>query len=224
MKSGKSLKSVVSGRVAALLFLCAAVSVPAAVINENGVKASGEGGEGSSPPSLSAGASGFFERLGAPARKTVAVSLASSYDPNFNVSSLLGSTAAIYDHGYLWDGINSGNTGFKLEAVAGSIFRPELRTLASLNMMALYYPRLLPAGGFRPYLEGGIGVIYTDYRVNRQPYRFNFNPQLGIGTEISGRDDSRYFIALRLHHISNCSTNRDNQGVNSLQLQLGRYF
>lgn len=184
----------------------------------------GEKGSGSSPSSFSIAAPGFFNRLAAPERKAAAISLASSYDPNFNNSSLCGSIAAVYDHGQLWDGIRSDNAAFKLEGVAGALLRPELRTVVSVNMFSLFYPRFMQSREFRPYLEAGIGVIYTDYRVEDQGYRHNFNPQLGIGTEIRGKDGDTIYLALRLHHVSNGGLSSHNQGVNSLLFQVGRLF
>jgi len=167
---------------------------------------------------------GFFKRLGTPERASGALSLSSSYDPNFNLSSVLASVSAWYDHGILWDQVRSGRKIFKLEAVAGSMVRPEIRGVASLNMMSMYYPALVESGRFRPYMEAGIGGIYTDYRVEQQAYRFNFNPQLGIGTEVKQEGGSNLFVAMRLHHISNGSINHYNQGVNSLLFQIGRFF
>lgn len=224
MRSSEILKSVVIGVAALLLLVTTGQPAAAAADNLKMDKNSGEKGDSSSPVSFTESVRGFFQRLGEPERKTGAISLASTYDPNFNISSLLVSGGVIYDHGYLWDRVRSGNTAFKLEAVAGSMLRPDIRTIASVNMLALYYPPLPPSKVARPYLEAGIGAIYTDYRVERQAYRFNFNPQVGIGTEFKGDDGSSYYFAVRLHHISNGSTNRDNQGVNSLLLQLGKFF
>ena len=167
---------------------------------------------------------GFFKRLGAPERVSGALSLSSSYDPNFNLSSVLASASVWYDHGILWDQVRSGSKAFKLEAVAGSMVRPDVRGVASVNMMSLYYPAFAETGRFRPYLEAGIGAIFTDYQVDHQAYRFNFNPQLGIGTEVKQESGSTLFVAMRLHHISNGSINHNNQGVNSLLFQIGRFF
>src|SRR6185369_14151519 len=98
-------------------------------------------------------------------------SLSSCYDPNFKLSSVLASVSAWYDHGTLWDRVRSGSKVFKLEGVAGSLVRPELRGVASLNMMSMYYPGFMENGRFRPYMEAGIGVIYTDYQVERSEER-----------------------------------------------------
>ena len=183
-----------------------------------------EMGESLSPSSSSANKSTFFNRLLSPDRSSGSLKLASSYDPNFNISSLMATVAAHYDHGRLWDQVKSGNTEFKLEAGLGSIVRPEIRTVASVNMLAVYFPGFVATSEFRPYLEAGIGAIYTDYRVERQGQRLNFNPQAGIGTEIRQSSGANLFVALRLNHISNGGMNSNNQGVNSLLFQVGRFF
>ena len=76
----------------------------------------------------------------------------------------------------------------------------------------------------RPYLEGGIGVIYTDFQVEGQGSRFNFNPQIGIGTEFKTDSGPPFFATIRLSHISNAGLNDENRGVNSFLLMIGRFF
>ncbi|RMH43391.1 MAG: acyloxyacyl hydrolase, partial [Gammaproteobacteria bacterium] len=74
-----------------------------------------------------------------------------------------------------------------------------------------------------PYIEGGIGLIYSDFQVAGQGLRFNFNPQLGIGLDrLTG--ETGWFADLRLHHISNGNLHHDNRGINSLALVTGIYF
>jgi len=77
---------------------------------------------------------------------------------------------------------------------------------------------------FRPYVEGGIGIIYTDFQLWGQGLRVNFNPQIGIGTEFSSGSSGSFFTAVRLHHISNGGLNHDNNGIDTLIILLGRYF
>ena len=72
--------------------------------------------------------------------------------------------------------------------------------------------------------EGGIGVIYTDFQVEGQGLRFNFNPQLGIGAEFPRESKKPYFAALRLHHISNAGLDDENRGINSVVFMVGRFF
>ncbi|NVO00572.1 MAG: acyloxyacyl hydrolase [Geobacteraceae bacterium] len=207
-----------------LFFIVLPASASAVEDNLKNVISNGEKGANSSPSSFSLAAPGFFSRLANPERKAAAISVASSYDPNFNMSSVRGSVAALYDHGELWDNVKSGTTAFKLEGVAGMLLRPEYRAVVSVNMLSLYYPEFVKSRELRPYLEAGIGVIYTDYRVDGQAYRHNFNPLLGIGAEIRGEKGDTFYVAMRLHHVSNGSINRDNQGVNSLLFQIGKFY
>jgi lipid A 3-O-deacylase len=75
-----------------------------------------------------------------------------------------------------------------------------------------------------PYVEGGIGVIYTDFQVEGQGLRFNFHPQIGIGTEFQLNSGEPFFTAIRLSHISNAGLDHENRGVNSVVFMVGRFF
>ena len=106
--------------------------------------------------------------------------------------------------------------------VLGAIVEPATRLMTSANMIAQFYYPGTSAKKVRPYLQGGIGIIYTDYKVEGQGWRFNFNPQLGAGFEFG--PDPAWFIEARVHHISNGGLDEENTGVNSAQFMLGRYF
>lgn len=168
--------------------------------------------------------SSFFERLGYPGKTGMALQVANSYDPNFNITSVTTNYSLHYDHGLLWDNVRSGKKELKLEGVLGALVRPDARLMVSIGMLYAYYPDLAVSNGLKPYVEAGIGGIYTDYRVAGAAYRLNFNPQIGIGAQIPSDKGGAGFVGVRLHHISNGRTNSNNQGVNSLLIQVGRYF
>jgi len=113
---------------------------------------------------------------------------------------------------------------FKVEGAAGGTVEPDRRAIVSLGAAVLYYLPPFAGPGFRPYVEAGIGIIYTDFQVQDQGLRINFNPQLGIGTEVVTENSGSFLVALRMHHLSNGGLDHDNRGVNSLILQIGRYF
>jgi opacity protein-like surface antigen len=96
--------------------------------------------------------------------------------------------------------------------------------MASVGMMAVYYLDFFSNARLMPYLEGGIGVVYTDFQVEGQGSRFNFNPQIGIGTEFKLKSGPPFFTALRLSHISNAGLADENRGVNSVVWIVGRFF
>jgi len=160
----------------------------------------------------------------APDRFGMSVELAHVYDPGNDIGFALLTAFGLYDYGKVWRQDRPRELCFKVEGALGSTFRPEARPVASIGMLALYFFDRLATQQLRPYFEAGIGAIYTDFRVEGQGLKVNFNPQLGIGVELLHKDAPSSFVALRLHHLSNGSLYHDNRGVNSLVLQVGRFF
>jgi lipid A 3-O-deacylase len=131
---------------------------------------------------------------------------------------------ALFDLKTFWQHAALDPLRFKVEISAGSTLNPNNRFMASAGILALYYLDWFAVGNLRPYFEGGGGAIYTDFRVDGQAYRFNFNPQVGIGTEFKASPDLSCFTAVRMHHISNAGLNDDNRGINSIVFMLGLYL
>ncbi len=112
----------------------------------------------------------------------------------------------------------------KIEANLGLTTDGRQRTMFSLNMMALRYLDSWQIKTFLPYFEAGIGVIYTDFRVEGQGSRLNFNPQLGVGLQHQMQSGDALTVGLRLHHISNANFLKKNHGVDTVFLMLGYLF
>lgn len=188
-----------------LIFIAAVLLLPLVVVAEEIEPKAGTGGR-------------------MPDRYGFSLEGATIYDPDFDRGFVLLTGFALFDYGKVWNQDRPKELGFKVEAAAGGTIGADPRTVASAGMLALYYLDPIATPRLRPYLEGGIGLIYTDFRVEKQAYRFNFNPQLGIGTEFIQKNALADFVALRLHHLSNANLGRDNRGVNSLILQIGSFF
>jgi len=156
-----------------------------------------------------------------PTRAGLAVSCGISYSPS-GVDFCLLTGILLFDYDRVWPQAAPESLRFRVEYSLGAIVEPETRLMTSGNMIAhLYYPGM-SAGPVRPYLEGGIGIIYTDFKVEGQGLRFNFNPLLGLGFEFG--PDPALFLEMRINHISNGGLDEENTGLNSVQLMLGRYF
>ena len=110
---------------------------------------------------------------------------------------------------------------FKFETNLGAADISGKRLLASFNFYALYYLKGMNVGRFRPYVEGGAGVVYSDFQLEGQGLRWNFNPQAGIGLQWYGPEGMNGFAALHAYHISNGGLHSDNRGINGLLFQLG---
>lgn len=156
-----------------------------------------------------------------PTRKGLAFSCGVSYEPS-GVDFCLLTGILLFDYDRVWPHDAPETLRFRVEYSLGAIVEPRTRLMTSANMVAQFYYPGMSAGRVRPYLGGGIGVIYTDFKVEGQGLEFNFNPLLGAGVEFG--PDPALFLDLRLHHISNGGLDEENTGVNSVQLMFGRYF
>ncbi len=161
---------------------------------------------------------------GQPDRYAVAMTVGKTYNPRGDIKFVLLSGVGLFDYGKVWGNNAPEQLRFKVELTAGTTSGPYTRFMTSANMFALYYLKGLETANFRPYAEGGIGLIYTDFQVQGQGLRFNFNPQMGLGTEYRCDGNVTWFSAIRLHHVSNGGFNHNNTGINSLTLSLGRFF
>ena len=160
----------------------------------------------------------------APTRYGVSLVSGNSYDPTNNIGFYMMSGHILYDYEKIWNHRAPDRLRFKLEGSIGASDYMKTRLVSSANIFALYYPDLFENQDFRPYVEAGIGAIYTDFQIKGQGSRINFNPQLGLGTEIKLNPDNIFFFTLRLHHISNGDLDDENRGINSVMCMLGYYF
>lgn len=147
-----------------------------------------------------------------------------AYDPGDAKNFALITGFMLFDYEDVWPHAAPEPLRFKIEASLGGTTEGSSQGLASVGGLALYYLDGLGGSLFRPYGEAGVGVMYSEHKVAGQGSRLNFNPQIGIGVEFPGQDQSRIWASLRLHHLSNAGLHRDNRGVNSLVLMMGYYF
>lgn len=147
-----------------------------------------------------------------------------SYDPDNDIDFFQLDGFALLDYERAWPHRAPDPLRFKVEGAAGMTTAPQTRAVVSAGFIALYYLDALTTKGLRPYTEAGIGLIYTDFQVDGQGLRLNFNPQAGIGTELDLGAGRRAFVAVRAHHLSNGSLYSENRGINSVVMQAGVMF
>ncbi len=132
---------------------------------------------------------------------------------------VLASWQALYDYETIWPQKAPDALGVRFEANLGTATGTEFsgaRLVASGNVLAVY--DLAPRGTSRfvPYVEAGIGLIYTDFEREGQGLRLNFNPVAGVGVRMGST-----FLTLRVHHLSNGGLDDENRGINSVVFGLG---
>lgn len=147
-----------------------------------------------------------------------------TYDPKNDITFVQASWFALFDYEKVWRHKAPEALRFKVEANMGTTTRPDKRLIVSANIFSLYYFNALASKTIKPYVEGGIGIIYTDFKVDGQGLRFNFNPQLGIGAEIAPSSKNPFLLSLRAHHTSNGGLDKDNRGINAVTINVGRFF
>jgi hypothetical protein len=154
-----------------------------------------------------------------------------TYDPVTDIHFLQVAGIVMWDYDPIWRDWAPKSMKFKIEGSAGAAYKPETRAMFSLGMVAHYELTSLTWARLTPYLEGGLGLVYTDFQVKdpEPPYesqgsRINFNPVIGIGMDFNRNPSDRYFASFRLSHISNGDLNSENRGINSILFLVGRYF
>ncbi len=159
-----------------------------------------------------------------PTRYGLASVVGNSFDPVTDIFFLQISGLIMWDYEAFWHHWAPEPLRFKIEGNVGATTSPKIRGMISIEMMALYYLDSISKAWLKPFVEGGVGFSYTDFQVEGQGSRFNFNPQIGIGTEVTHDSGVVYFATMRLSHISNAGLNSENRGVNFVVLKIGRFF
>jgi hypothetical protein len=166
----------------------------------------------------------FAEAFG-PSKSGMAVSYSTDYNSADDIGFVMVHGLYLLDYDQIWFHDAPQTLKFKIEPALGvTTHGPDDDLLASLNAFAHYYFQEWTGGPFRPYFEAGIGLIFTDFKLQSQGSRLNFNPQLGLGTDLVILENLELYTSIRIHHISNAGMLKDNRGVNALMFIVGVYF
>ncbi len=74
------------------------------------------------------------------------------------------------------------------------------------------------------YIDGGAGILGTTNDVPTDAASFNFTPQVGGGATIELKDQKRFMLGLRWHHISHADLFENNPGRDSILGYVGLNF
>lgn len=139
-----------------------------------------------------------------------------------NMQFCLVSWQALYDYETIWPHKAPDGLGIRFEGNLGAATGTEFsgsRLVASVNFLAVYELAAYGTSTCVPYVEAGVGLIYTDFQRDGQGLRLNFNPVAGLGVRMGSK-----FLTLRLHHLSNGGLDHDNDGINSIVFGFGMYL
>lgn len=79
-------------------------------------------------------------------------------------------------------------------------------------------------GWFRPYVEGGVGVVYNGLDTPTFAPGFNFRSHAGLGVSFSLGRGVELMVGTRLSHVSNAGLNSRNVGLTFFEALIGISF
>jgi hypothetical protein len=92
----------------------------------------------------------------------------------------------------------------------------------NIPTLTYYFDLGLP---FYPYIEGGVGVMYTDLRGYNLGGHFSFTENAGIGASYFFTDKLAMNVSAKYRHVSNANLYEDNAGLDSALFMVGlSYF
>ena len=68
---------------------------------------------------------------------------------------------------------------------------------------------------FHSYFKIGVGAVYMSQHTEEQSTQFNFVPQTGVGVHCFIKENTALSFEYRLRHLSNCSINQPNNGIDA---------
>ncbi|MCM8763167.1 MAG: acyloxyacyl hydrolase [Candidatus Omnitrophica bacterium] len=102
---------------------------------------------------------------------------------------------------------------FEFEPFANTLISPDPNAEIGFNLLLKYGLPLTQR--LYPYLEGGVGFVYTTQHTLEQSTQYNFIPQAGAGIIYFLKKDSLAVTAgYRYRHLSNASIKAPNKGIN----------
>ncbi len=102
---------------------------------------------------------------------------------------------------------------FIVEPFINTVVQPDVNIEAGTNFLIKYaYPL---TDNFQSYLKMGVGVVYMTQHTKEQSTQLNFLPQAGIGFHYFIKENVAVSCEYRARHLSNCSLNQPNKGIDS---------
>ena len=109
-----------------------------------------------------------------------------------------------------------GNLGGDLELIAEPIMNvvisPDANAEFGVSFLLKYSAHI--TSRIAPYIEGGIGMVYTTQHTHEQGTQFNFLPQVGAGLQFFLNEKLALTGGYRYRHLSNAGMSDDNSGIN----------
>ncbi len=145
--------------------------------------------------------------------------LNAGFGDNFHVGNNVAEDVEFYFLAPYWgkvftERIGPGTLEFVVEGFLGSA-RQDSEDRYAIGITPLIVYNFIDFGRMVPFLEAGIGVLYTDLDPEDFGSHFNFTPQAGIGLGYEIAHQTFLKFSYRIHHISNAFLDQDNASIDS---------
>ena len=115
-----------------------------------------------------------------------------------------------------------GAVSLAIEGIVMYDFEPHSGVAGGLTPLLHY--EFFRKGRLIPYVEAGVGVIFTDLDLDQQDDGLNFTPQAGLGIRYELSERTEFIVGWRFHHISNAGLRDPNTGLDSSLFLLGMSY
>ena len=105
-----------------------------------------------------------------------------------------------------------GTLEFVTEPILNVIVSPDANTELGFSLLLNYSDKI--TSRIAPYIEGGLGAVYTTQHTHEQGTQFNFLTQVGAGLQFFLNDRYALTGGYRFRHMSNAGIDDDNSGIN----------
>ncbi len=113
-----------------------------------------------------------------------------------------------------------GNVEGIVEGAFSYVFKSQNTYSAGVNLLARY--NFLPnSDKWRPYFQGGFGVVVTNLGMNNFSTNFNFASNAAAGIQYFLNSENSVNLEWRYFHFSNAGLDDDNAGLNMSNIFIG---
>jgi hypothetical protein len=147
------------------------------------------------------------------------------FGDNFHISTDIKEDIQYYFLNLSWGKIlkeweRSGSLEFLTEGFL-AYSRQDSKDRYAVGITPLFSYDFKSFGKAIPFLELGVGVLYTSLNPKHFGSHFNFTPQGGVGFRYAIARDTFVKLSYRIHHILNAGLSEDNRGIDSHLFSLG---
>lgn len=98
-----------------------------------------------------------------------------------------------------------------IEPLMNIVINPDTNAEVGFSLLLKYSQNI--TSRIAPYIEGGVGMIYTTQHTHEQGTQYNFIPQAGVGLQWLLTKHWALTGGYRFRHLSNAAISDSNQGI-----------